>query len=339
MGAGVRRPTIRDVAKLSGVSVATVSYVLNGKESQSISEETKLRVAAAVSELGYVRNPVGTALRRGHSNVVLVVLDPTFVGDVSERWNGAVIGALSDLGYTVVTHTLRQEAEAEAEAVKVVGSLQPLGVALFAFVTVRTHEEMRAAGARHVFGFPAVEADPDAADRPWERAIGRAQVAHLAERGYGRVRYAFPEPSTRRVVAEHRLRGVREECGRRGMPEPEVFTLPLDRPRAVAALSALEPSPGSAICAADDRHALAVLAAASDLGRLVPSEVAVIGAEDTVEGGLALPALTTTRLVDSDGLAGLRVWLETELSGERTPLGRAFWASAASAEVVVRRST
>ncbi len=335
MGAGVRRPTIRDVAKLSGVSVATVSYVLNGKESQTISEETKRRVTAAVSELGYVRNPVGTALRRGHSNVVLAVFDPTFVGDVSERWNGAVIGALSDLGHTVVTHTLLQE----AEAVKVVRSLQPFGVALFAFVTVRTHEEIRAAGARHVFGFPAAEADPEAADRPWERAIGRAQVAHLAERGYERVRYAFPEPSSRRVVAEHRLRGVREECLRRGMPQPEVFTLPLDRPQAVAALSALGPMRGSAICAADDRHGLAVLAAAADLGLRAPSDVAVIGAEDTVEGRLAIPALTTTRLIDSDRLTGLRAWLEAELNGRRTPLGRTIWESAASAEVVVRRST
>lgn len=335
MGAGVRRPTIRDVAKLSGVSVATVSYVLNGKESQTISEETKRRVAAAVSELGYVRNPVGTALRRGHSNVVLVVLDPTFVGDVSERWNGAVVGALSALGYTVVTHTLLQE----VEAVKVVAALQPVGVALFAFVTVRTCEEIRAAGVRHVFGFPAVEGDPEAADRPWERSIGRAQAAHLAERGFERIRYAFPEPSSRRVVAEQRLQGVREECERRGMPQPEVFTLPLDRPRAVTALSALGRLPSSAICAADDRHGLAVLAAASDLGWRVPSDVAVIGAEDTVEGRLALPALTTARLVDSDRLDGVRVWLEAELNGRRTPLGRTIWESAASAEVVVRRST
>lgn len=210
MGAGVRRPTIRDVAKLSGVSVATVSYVLNGKESQTISEETKRRVAAAVSELGYVRNPVGTALRRGHSNVVLVVLDPTFVGAVSERWNGAVVGALSGLGYTVVTHTLLQE----AEAVKVVAALQPFGVALFAFVTARTCEEMRAAGARHVFGFPAAEADPEAADRPWERAIGRAQVAHLAERGHERVRYAFPERGGGLIVSSGTDAGFGDLCGR-----------------------------------------------------------------------------------------------------------------------------
>ncbi|MFC8427980.1 LacI family DNA-binding transcriptional regulator [Streptomyces sp. NPDC057253] len=323
------------MAKLSGVSVATVSYVLNGKESQTISEETKRRVAAAVAELGYVRNPVGTALRRGHSNVVLLVLDPTFVGDVSERWNGAVVDSLSGLGYTVVTHTLLQE----AEAVKVVAALQPVGVALFAFVTARTCEEMRAAGARHVFGFPAVETDPEAADRPWERAIGCAQVAHLADRGFQTVHYALPEPSSRRVVAEHRLKGVREECERRGMPQPVVFTLPLDRPRAVTALSALARTPGAAICAADDRHGLAVLAAAADLGWRVPADVAVIGAEDTVEGRLALPALTTTRLVDSDRLAGVHTWLEAELNGQQTPLGRTIWESAASAEVVVRLST
>ncbi|XVQ11558.1 LacI family DNA-binding transcriptional regulator [Spirillospora sp. CA-255316] len=323
------------MARLSEVSVATVSYVLNGKESEGVSEATKQRVFAAVSELGYVRNAAGTALRRGHSDVVLVIVDPTFVGDVSERSNGAVISALSDLGHTVVMHTLVRE----AEAVKVVRSLQPFGVVLLAFVTARTYGELRAVGAGRVVGLPPAEGDPSSADRPWEQAIGRAQLRHLAARGHERVLYAFPERSARLVVAEHRLRGVREECRKLGLPEPEVFTLPLDRSRAVAALSGLDGARGSAVCAADDRHGLAVLAAAADLGWSVPSDLAVIGAEDTVEGRLAIPALTTVRVAGSEDVKGYRAWLEAELNGEHSRFTDVVWEDAVSAQVIGRQST
>ncbi|NUU25932.1 MAG: LacI family DNA-binding transcriptional regulator [Streptomycetaceae bacterium] len=325
-----RRPTIKDVAQRSGVSVATVSYVLNGKESAGVTEETKQRVLAAVSELGYVPNAAGTALRRGHSEIVLLILDPTFVGEVSQRTVESTVGALAELGHTVVIHTL----VSEREAVKVVRSLQPRGVLLFAFVTAATHAELGVFGAGRVFGFPAVEGDPAAADRPWERAIGRAQVRHLAERGHERVWYAFPEPSARSVVAEHRLRGVREECSRLDLPDPQVFTLPLDRAGASTALSELGIRGG--VCGADDRHGLAVLAAAADLGLSVPADVAVIGAEDTVEGRLSVPALTSVRLAASDDTVGFRGWLEAALDGKETTLmpGEAETLP----EVVVRES-
>lgn len=335
MGVVNRRPTIRDVAKLSGVSVATVSYVLNGKESEAISEEAKRRVFAAVSKLGYVPNAAGTALRRGHSDVVLIILDPSFVGDVSERSVEATAAALSALGHTVVTHTL----VSEREALKVVRSLQPRGVMLFAFVSVRTHTELRAFGAGRVFGFPPVEGDPSAADRPWERAIGRAQLRYVAGRGYERVLYAFPEPSARLVVAEHRLRGVRDECRVLSLPEPHVFTLPLTRSGAVAALSGLAGVRGSAVCATDDRHGLAVLAAAADLGWSVPSDVAVIGAEDTVESRLSVPALTTVAMSETESAERFRDWLETALNGQATTSMLLFEEHHVSPEIIARGST
>lgn len=320
---------MKDVAERCGVSVATVSYVVNGKESAGVTEETKRRVIAAVSELGYVPNAAGTALRRGHSEIVLLILDPTFVGEVSERSVETTVGGLSELGHTVVVHTL----VTEREAVKLVRSLQPRGVVLFAFVTAGTHAELGMFGAGRVFGFPPVEGDPASADRPWERMIGAAQVRYLAQRGHEQVWYAFPEPSARSVVAEHRLRGAREECRRLGLTDPRVFTLPLDRAGAVAALSGIR---GGAVCAADDRHGLAVLGAAADLGWSVPSDVAVVGAEDSVEGRLSVPALTSVRLAGSDDTAGFRDWLEAALDGRVTTLMPG--ETEASPEVVVRGS-
>ncbi|MFW9254266.1 LacI family DNA-binding transcriptional regulator [Corynebacterium amycolatum] len=78
----VRRPTLADVASASGVSTATVSYVLNDKPGQSIPEHTRERVRAATAELGYVRSGAARALARGRSDLVLLVVPDVPVGPV-----------------------------------------------------------------------------------------------------------------------------------------------------------------------------------------------------------------------------------------------------------------
>ena len=67
--------TSRDVAKLAGVSQATVSYVLSGNERQKISEETRERVIRAAGELGYVPNRQAGSLRSRRSGCVSVMMD------------------------------------------------------------------------------------------------------------------------------------------------------------------------------------------------------------------------------------------------------------------------
>ena len=68
----MRAPTISEVAKTAGVSVATVSRVVNG--SPSVSHETQARVQEAIERLGYQPNVWGRSLRRGESRVVLVIV-------------------------------------------------------------------------------------------------------------------------------------------------------------------------------------------------------------------------------------------------------------------------
>lgn len=66
-----RKPTNKDVARLAGVSVATVSYVMNGRTDQKISEETRKKVLHAINFLGYIPNPHATAIKtQSHSIVV-----------------------------------------------------------------------------------------------------------------------------------------------------------------------------------------------------------------------------------------------------------------------------
>ena len=67
--------TIKDVAKAAGVSAATVSYVLNQKSNQTISEDTKKRVMQAVKDLGYVRNSTAKTLKSHRTSCIGIAID------------------------------------------------------------------------------------------------------------------------------------------------------------------------------------------------------------------------------------------------------------------------
>ena len=85
----MRAPTISEVAKTAGVSVATVSRVVNG--SPSVSHETQARVQEAIERLGYQPNVWGRSLRRGESRVVLVI-----VPNVSNPYYAPIIAGTED---------------------------------------------------------------------------------------------------------------------------------------------------------------------------------------------------------------------------------------------------
>ncbi len=71
-----RGPTLVDVARLAGVSRATVSYVVNEREDARIPEVTARRVREAVRELGYRPSHLARSLRRGRTDIVLLLLPP-----------------------------------------------------------------------------------------------------------------------------------------------------------------------------------------------------------------------------------------------------------------------
>ena len=101
--------TSRDVAKLAGVSQATVSYVLSGNERQKISEETRERVIRAAGELGYVPNRQAGSLRSRRSGCVSVMMDKFLQ---HPRYAGVTEGlrqVLEEQGYRILLCSERQE--------------------------------------------------------------------------------------------------------------------------------------------------------------------------------------------------------------------------------------
>ncbi|MFE2185733.1 LacI family DNA-binding transcriptional regulator [Streptomyces sp. NPDC059455] len=331
-----RRPTAGDVARLSGVSSATVSYVLNKSPGQKISAATTDRVLRAAEQLGYVPNAAAGTLRRGHSRVVLIVIDTLNVGHTNARSLEPLLDAVASCGLTALTYSL----VSEEDLLGVVRTLQPFAVAALSFTTAAMRQSLRGAGAQHVIGLNTAEDEDLEPKRPGEAEIGRTQIRHLAQRGPTRIVYVLPDKSPRLPIAQVRLRGAQEECVRQGLRAPLALSLPLDRHAIAEALSSLESLRGTTgVATADDRMGIAVLGAMADLGWSAPDDLAVVGADNFVESEFVTPPLTSVYLP----LANLRAvaveWLNKALSGDGQSTDHALLGWDAAAECVVRRSS
>lgn len=294
---GGRRPTSLDVAQLSGVSRATVSYVLNGDPRQTISEATRLRVMRAAKKLGYAPSAAAASLRRGHSRVVVLALDPLFSGHVSDLIVESATQGLREHGYFVIRHS-HENPETIIDIVRETG---PIGVASLTFLTPAIRERLLALGVKRLLDLEVAPGAQGPPDRPWEYPVGQLQVDHLVARGYRRLIYALPANSPRLPIAMARLQGAQMESVTLGIEPPQVIALSLDRTAIQRTLTHLDRKPRrTAICAYDDQIAIGVLGAMAGLGWRVREDLGVIGCDDLPVSGLVSPSLTTVRATAPD---------------------------------------
>ncbi|WP_459739503.1 LacI family DNA-binding transcriptional regulator [Streptomyces sp. E-15] len=287
-------PTSADVARLAGVSRATVSYVLNNATAVRISEATRERVREAARELGYVPHAAARSLRAGHSRMVLMPTPAIPVGPLYSRFLSELQWALGRLDYTVVQYgsvglqgdeAARAWAELRPVAVLVPGSgLGPQGVAVLRRAGARA---VVTVGPDRVEGAHAVLMDHD--------AVGHCAGAHLHARGRRRIGVVLPGEPGLDAYARPRLAGVRQAL--RGT-DATVTELPLDpTEEAAAELAARWTESGlDAVFAYNDEYAMLLMRALQDEGLRIPEDVAVIGADDLMLGRLLRPRLSTVHI-------------------------------------------
>ncbi|MFH9399348.1 LacI family DNA-binding transcriptional regulator [Streptomyces sp. NPDC017638] len=287
-------PTSADVARLAGVSRATVSYVLNNTGAVRISEETRRRVREAARELGYVPHAAARSLRAGHSRTVLMPAPVIPVGPLYSRFLDELQRALGRLDYTVVQYgsvglegdeAARAWAELRPVAVLVPGAgIGPQGVAVLRRAGARAVVTL---GPGRVEGAHAILMDHD--------AVGHCAGAHLYARGRRRIGVVMPEEPGLGTYARPRLAGVRQAL--RGT-DATVTELPLAyTEEAAAELAARWPESGlDAVFAYNDEYAMLLMRALQDDGVRIPEDVAVIGADDLMLGRLLRPRLSTVHI-------------------------------------------
>ncbi|WP_194293958.1 LacI family DNA-binding transcriptional regulator [Streptomyces sp. RB17] len=287
-------PTSADVARLAGVSRATVSYVLNNTSAVRISEPTRRRVREAARELGYVPHAAARSLRAGHSRMVLMPAPAIPVGPLYSGFLNELQGELGRLDYTVVQYgavglqgdeAARAWAELRPVAVLVPGAgLGPQGVGVLKRSGARAVVTL---GPGRVDGAHALLMDHD--------AVGECAGAHLHARGRRRIGVVVPEESGLEVYSRPRLAGVRRAL--RGT-DAAVTGLPLAYTEESA--SQLAARWGEldldAVFAYNDEYAMLLMRALQDAGVRIPEDVAVIGADDLMLGRLLRPRLSTVHI-------------------------------------------
>jgi LacI family transcriptional regulator len=309
-----RRPTINDVAAAAGVSVATVSKAVNGR--YGVALETVERVLSVVHELGYESSLVASSMRSRRTGVIGVLV-ADFEPFSAEVLKG-VGGALHESRYDLLAYSGSRQPSSEGWERR---SLSRLSGTLIDGVIMVTPTVVSAS-----VDVPIVAIDPHTgrADVPTVESdsFGGARHAttYLVELGHRRIAYVAGRPDLR--SSNLRDAGYRRALSEAGIPfDPSLIAVGRyehDTVREVALPLLSRPDRPTAVFAANDISAIAVIEVAVELGLDVPRDLSVIGFDDVPEASQFSPALTTVHQpMQSLGAAGAE--LLVALMGGETP--------------------
>ncbi|MGW7084181.1 LacI family DNA-binding transcriptional regulator [Streptomyces sp. NPDC054871] len=287
-------PTSADVARLAGVSRATVSYVLNNTSAVRISEPTRRRVHEAAKELGYVPHAAARSLRAGHTRVVLMPTPQIPAGPLFSEFFNELQWALSRFDYTVVQYgslglTGEEAARAWAE-LRPVAVLAPDASGLGA----RGVSVLKRSGAKAVFTIGPQRAEGAHALLMDQRLVGQCAAAHLLERGRRHIGVVIPEERGLEPFARPRAEGIRSAVAQHGTATE--LPLAYDEESAARLAARWRTLGVDGVFTYNDEYAMLLMRALQDEGIAVPEETAMIGADDLMLGRLLRPRLSTVRI-------------------------------------------
>jgi LacI family transcriptional regulator len=275
-------PTIYDVASLSGVSIATVSRVLNSPD--RVSDASRRKVMAAIDQLGFVPNAEARA-RNLQSTGRIGVLTPYFTSpSFTDRLRG-VATALSGSRYELIVYTVdsMERLHNYLATLPLTGSLDGLIV-----ISLPVDEEAALRLVSNQLQTVLIEyAHPSfSAISVDDRAGGRLAAQHLVELGHQRCAYVYfgEHPPYSIHPEEPRLAGYREALADAGLRLPDEYIkyFPISRKGIREKLRELFelPNPPTAIFAPADDLAIRVIHGAHELGLHTPHDLSVVGFDD-----------------------------------------------------------
>jgi DNA-binding LacI/PurR family transcriptional regulator len=287
--------SLKDVALRAGVSVKTVSNVVNNYP--HITPGTRERVQRAIDELGYRPNLTARHLRKGRTGLITLAvpeLGNPYFADVA----GAVIDAAARHEQTVL---LDHTAGLRENELLVTHGFRSHVIDGLILSPIRLEREDLLARTE---GPPMVLLGEREYDAPYDHIMidnvgaARAAVRHLLDLGRRRIAFIGARNEDARQPAHLRLRGWREEiiaAGRKPRDRLVVATEGYDRrdgAQAMAALLERETVP-DAVFAYNDLMALGAMRVLAERGIKVPEEIALVGFDDIDESRYAAVSLTT----------------------------------------------
>ena len=287
------RPTIYDVARLAGVSTATVSRALNG--TGQIAPATRGAIDAAVEQLGYRPNTIARSLVTKSTQTIGLLLP-----DITNPFYASLVGAIQQRAlereHTILLCTTEGEAEREVAYLELLRSKQADGALAVGLVLSADRIEPFLAD-----GFPIVCLDRDVSSSavPLVQVDNRlgAMMAteHLLSLGHTRIGHVG---GASLKISDDRADGYRQALTRAGIAvDPGLLAVGEfdERSGYAAARGLLAGTDLTAVFAANDLSAIGVLKAVAEVGLLVPGDISVVGFDDLSMSSFTIPALTTIR--------------------------------------------
>lgn len=272
------RITLKDVARESGVSPSTVSFVLNKDPNQSIPQATQDRVRAAAKALGYRPNRMAKALREGTSRLVLLNTGSHSGSQSMASLIRGIDDELQSHGYSLlVTHYFSQE-----------------HIPQVLIESVNPHKIIDL----NQFDFPDPELD---LGLHWGQGMAyhaTTQLRHLVDRGHSVVACVMPAEEENSRYVKLRTKNFISAAEQLAIPTPEFVFVESERDKAASTLNeftATHPAVTALACYSDE-IALLTLSAMKSLGLQAPEDLAVIGFDESPYAALWNPKLTTVHI-------------------------------------------
>lgn len=325
LGLGDSMVTIKDVAKMANVSIATVSRSL--ADPRKVSDKTRDKVMRAVESSGYVANVLAQNFRRRRSNTVVVL-----VPDIANPFFANIIKGIEQVArlhqYRVLLGDTQGNEDSERAYGDLVAQKQADGVICLGrsipFPYRKGRKSLDPAWPPFVMACEYHDEIPVSAVCIDNAAAAEEAVAHLLYMGHRDIAYINgPKDS---ILCEDRLRGYSKALQKYGIRLNNRWLVQGDFTlksgyTAMQSLLARESRPSAVFCA-NDEMAIGAMQACRDGGLSLPSDMSIVGFDDIVFAEYTSPRLTTIHQPSHEiGESAMMLMLEI-LSGEKPKTSR-----------------
>lgn len=290
-----KRSTMNDVAKLAGVTQATVSYVIN--HSANISDEVKVRVNDAIKKLNYTPNYNARALKTNNSNIIGIIL-PDIVNQYYSRMVEHLEGLLIQSNHHTMVYTTSYNPEYEKEIIQRLLSYSVEGIIVLYQLTDTANWDILKYSGKPIIaleggsyckqiGIPCIKTD----------SFSGAYISAKYLLDQGAKKIAFIHQTAVNESLHDRLLGYTQAMEETGLYDPKhIFYLEntADRYEEYKKIAdQLIKQPFDGIVATSDLIAAGLIRELLYRGKTVPDDIRVVGYDDVPLASLFIPSLTT----------------------------------------------
>jgi LacI family transcriptional regulator len=295
------KATIDDVAKLAGVSIKTVSRVVNREP--NVREATRARVEKAIQQLNYRPNKAAQNLASHHSRLIVLIYDDPSVYEIPSanyiiRMQEGALRACHTANYELLIHPCRYRSNNVAAELKtLIEQVRPDGIVLAAPLS----NVQRIVDAIEETDTPLVRVSPGkrngalATVATNDHEISAEMTRYLASLGHKRIAFIKGHPGHKAVG--NRFLGYLDGLKQSGLTFSEELVIDGDNSSRSGEAAAKEllgrSDPPTAVFAANDDMAAGVMRVADRLGIAVPDQLSIAGCDDIALAQQIYPALTT----------------------------------------------